>query len=260
VRAPGVVVLDEPGDLPSCVIEAVEAVKPDALLLQGAEEALDDAVLLRRVRRNELLLEPIVAARRPKAAALEDQAVVGANRRRGSSWPQRPEALDAGVLDGPLGLLGTATQGDLEADDLAVVAVDDGGQVGPAVDAAGDVREIHRPALVAHSRPRAATLDARPGRDLPLVDEPSLVLEDPVDRLAVDYDAVLETQHGRDHPVAVRRVLVDDETDELDQGFIERSLPAIVRTRARVPAAHPEHAAHATFRHGRQHLSHSSDV
>ena len=72
VRAPGVVVLDEAGDLPSCVIEAVEAVEPDALLLQGAKEALDDAVLLRGVGRDEFLLETIVPARRAEAPALED--------------------------------------------------------------------------------------------------------------------------------------------------------------------------------------------
>ena len=39
-----------------------EVVLPDVLLFQAAEEALDDAVLLRRVGRDVLLRETVVAA------------------------------------------------------------------------------------------------------------------------------------------------------------------------------------------------------
>lgn len=57
VRPLGVVPLDPPTDRSPRLREADEVALPDALLLQAAEEALDDPVLLRRVRRDELLAE-----------------------------------------------------------------------------------------------------------------------------------------------------------------------------------------------------------
>src|SRR4029434_8012531 len=91
VRALLVVPTDPRAQLSPGVLEADEAVLPDALLFQAAEEALDHPVLLRRVGRDELLREPIVTTRRPKAPALIDQPVVGADHRGGS---RRPSARD----------------------------------------------------------------------------------------------------------------------------------------------------------------------
>jgi hypothetical protein len=126
-------------------------VLPDALFLEGAEEALDQAVLLGGVGRDELLAEAVVPAGGPEAAGLEDQPVVGADHWGGPRRAKGPEATNARLLDGSLGFLGPPPQGKLEADDLAVVAVDHGGQVGPAVLAAGDVGDIHGPPFVAPS-------------------------------------------------------------------------------------------------------------
>ncbi len=52
MRAPGVGAMNPGDDLPSWVREVGEGVQPDALFLEGAEEAFDDAVLLGGVRRN----------------------------------------------------------------------------------------------------------------------------------------------------------------------------------------------------------------
>src|SRR5262245_66614348 len=95
VRALLVVPADPRAQLAPRVVEAGEVVLPDAFLLQTAEEALDDAVLLRRVGRDEFLGQPIVAARRPKPATLIDQAVAGANRRRAACQPQRAAPFPA---------------------------------------------------------------------------------------------------------------------------------------------------------------------
>src|SRR4030095_9768094 len=87
-----VVPADPRGQLTLRVVEAGEVVLPDTFLLQAAEEALDDAVLLRRVGRDELLGQPIVATRRPKPPALIDQDVVRADAGvagRGDGVPRR---------------------------------------------------------------------------------------------------------------------------------------------------------------------------
>ncbi len=64
VRALRVVPADPYGQLAPGVLEVDEVVLPDAFLLQGAEEALDDSVLLRCVRENGRLRP---GGRRPPA-------------------------------------------------------------------------------------------------------------------------------------------------------------------------------------------------
>ena len=46
---------------------------PDALLFETPKEALNHAILLRRVRRDEFLRQPVVATGSAEAAALKDQ-------------------------------------------------------------------------------------------------------------------------------------------------------------------------------------------
>src|SRR4029434_11189449 len=113
------------------VLEADEAVLPDALLLQASEEALDDPVLLGRVRCDELLHESVVSTRRAKASTLIDQAVVGADDRCSSARAQGAEPFQTGLLDTPLGLLRPPAQCELVADELPVVAIDHRGEMGP---------------------------------------------------------------------------------------------------------------------------------
>jgi hypothetical protein len=95
---------------------------------------------------------------------------------------QGAEAPEAGSLEGPLGPTGAAAQGELVADDLTVVAVDDGRQVIPAVRSAGDVGQVDRPAHVARRKDAPAALDAGSRRHPALMHEPVFRLEDAVDR------------------------------------------------------------------------------
>jgi hypothetical protein len=92
-------------------------VLPDAFFLEGSEEALDHAVLLRRVGRDELLLEAVVLAGRPETTGLEDQPVVAANGWCLARWSERSKATNAGLLDRALGFLGASPKGELDADD-----------------------------------------------------------------------------------------------------------------------------------------------
>ncbi len=57
------------------VLDAFESVAMHALRLQRPNEALDHAVLLRSVRGDELLLQPVVADDGHEEVAGEDQAI-----------------------------------------------------------------------------------------------------------------------------------------------------------------------------------------
>ena len=68
VRAPVVVVVDPSPDLHPGVFQGGEALRPAQLLLESLDEALTQAVLLRRVRRDVFLLQAVVADHRPVLA------------------------------------------------------------------------------------------------------------------------------------------------------------------------------------------------
>lgn len=59
MRALGVVVPDPLRDHTLCMTERFKEVLPDALLLEASDEALDQTILLGRVRRDELLPQTI---------------------------------------------------------------------------------------------------------------------------------------------------------------------------------------------------------
>ena len=59
MRAAMIVEADPVTDGAGRMLDAVEALAVDALLLQSADYALDHAVLLRAVRRDELLLQAV---------------------------------------------------------------------------------------------------------------------------------------------------------------------------------------------------------
>ena len=62
--------------------EAAEVMQPDTLLFETTKEALDETILLGRIRRNELLAQTIIAAGGTKAPALKDESIIAPNYRR----------------------------------------------------------------------------------------------------------------------------------------------------------------------------------
>jgi hypothetical protein len=82
MRTHDVVPLDPLGNGSASLGEAAKVMQPDALLFKTTKEALDEAILLRRVRCNEFLAQTVIAASGAKAPALEDESVVAANYRR----------------------------------------------------------------------------------------------------------------------------------------------------------------------------------
>lgn len=68
-----------------------------ALFFHRADHAFDHPVLLRAVRRDELLAQPIVSHQRGVAARGEDQPVIGSQQERRRHASQSPEAGDQGM-------------------------------------------------------------------------------------------------------------------------------------------------------------------
>lgn len=71
-----VVVSDPAIDHYPGLAQRLEAMEPDALFLQGTEEALDEPVLLWCIRRRELLRQPIGLHRARVVPATEDQTII----------------------------------------------------------------------------------------------------------------------------------------------------------------------------------------
>lgn len=78
--------------------QRLEGMEPDALFLQGTEESLDEAVLLRGLRRRELLGKAIGLYRAGVVATAENEPVIGAKGQRMLNAPQRPEPIDQRFL------------------------------------------------------------------------------------------------------------------------------------------------------------------
>ena len=106
------------------MLGAFEAVAMYALLLQRADEALDHAVLLRAVGRDELLLQPVAADNGCDVVAGEDQAVVGAQQELLFDPAQGGESRDQRMLEGGACCRGLAGLRQMPARKLARVAVD----------------------------------------------------------------------------------------------------------------------------------------
>jgi len=66
-----------PNDPPR-LLKRLERVLPDTLVFQTPKEPLNHPILFGRIRRDELLLQPIVSTGLAKPATLENQPVIAA--------------------------------------------------------------------------------------------------------------------------------------------------------------------------------------
>ena len=128
-----VVELDSVANDTAGMLQSLEAVAVDALLLQPANHPLHQAVLLRGVGRDEVLLQPIAFDQRRVTAAGEDQAVVRAQQEGLLHASQAAETGDQGLLQRRLGGARFAAPRDMPAQQLPAEAVDHQCQCGPAV-------------------------------------------------------------------------------------------------------------------------------
>src|SRR5271165_440277 len=153
--------------------EGAEVMLPDTLLFETAEEAFDETVLFRGVGGDELLTQAVIAASGTKTPALKDQAIVATHHWGGTFRTQSAETSQAGLLEGTLGFLGTATQRELITSHFAVVAIDNRSQMAPAVGTARHMRHVHRPPLIAMLRATSKSVSPRPRRRRALMNQPA---------------------------------------------------------------------------------------
>ena len=213
-----------PNDPPR-LLKRLERVLPDTFFFETPKEPFDDPVLFRRVRCDELLLQPIVPTGLPEPATLEDQAIVAAENRR-PDGTERPEPREAGCFDRPLSLLCSTAERKLIADDFAIMAVDHRRKMRPAVLPTGDMRHIHRPPFIAATCPTGPASHTRAwGRDA-LMHEPPLLLQHAIDRLPIDDDPIPKLQQHPQSPIPKRGMDLNPIPQPLQPGWVGAPAPS----------------------------------
>ena len=120
-----VVELNPSGDLLSGVGRISKVVQPDTFFLERAKPSLDHAVLLRSVRRDELLVQTVLDASACEPFRGKDLAIVTAqNRALFSFGVDQAKLLQTPHFQRRFGLLGSASLADMKPDNLAGAAVD----------------------------------------------------------------------------------------------------------------------------------------
>ena len=108
MRAPGVVEPDPVTDDPAGMLPGFEAMPVQALFFQRADHALHQAVLLRAVRRDELLLQAVAAYQLRITVTGENQAVIRTQQEGLRNTSQDAEPGNQRLLQGCLGSAGLA--------------------------------------------------------------------------------------------------------------------------------------------------------
>ena len=120
------------------VLDILEAMPMRALFFERTDDTLNHAVLLRAVRRDELLAQPVASRQRGVAARREDQSVVRSQQERRRHAPQCSETGDQGVFQGTASGAGLAATRQMPAEQLAGMTVDQQRQRGSAIPARPD--------------------------------------------------------------------------------------------------------------------------
>ncbi len=150
----GVVEADPFSDDARGVLLSFEAMTMYALLLQYSDHTFDHPVLLRAVRRDELLAKA-VATHHPRVCPRgEDQPVIRPQKERAIDAPEAAEACYQRLLERRRCRRRFAATRKLPAEQLSRVTVDDERQGLPTVTTGPDVAQIGGPAFVRHRRHR----------------------------------------------------------------------------------------------------------
>lgn len=133
MRAPVVVKAYPVSDHAAGVLYGLEAMSMRALFVERADHAFNHAILLRAVRCDELLTQPVASHQRGVAARREDQPVVGSQQERHRHAAQRPEAGNQGMLQRAAGGASLAASRQVPGKQLACMAVNHQRQRCPAI-------------------------------------------------------------------------------------------------------------------------------
>ena len=156
----GVVGADPLSDDTRGVLLGFKAMMMDALLFQRLDDAFDHAVLLRAVRRDELLPKTITTHEARISPRREHQPVVRPQQERCRNASQRPEPHDQRLLERRHRRRCSAASRELPAKEFSRVTVDHESLGLPAITARPDAAQIRCPAFVRRRCHRWQRLDA----------------------------------------------------------------------------------------------------
>jgi hypothetical protein len=212
MRAPVVIKTNPvPDDTTTGVLQSLESMTMNALVLGGSDDPLDHAVLLRGVRGDELLLQPIALDQGGVASAREDQAVVRSQKERLLNAAKVPVASDQGLLQRGLCGLGSSAAAEVPSEQFPGVAIDHQGQRSPVVPATPNPAHIRGTALIWSRGNRRQRLNPRPESNRSFTNLPAHDLEHALDGVLVH---VQQVRYGA---IPEGRVLLDHGLDRLDE-------------------------------------------
>jgi hypothetical protein len=126
------------------------------------------------------------------------------------------ESGDMGSFAAPIhrwlsfGFLRPTPQGELPAYQLPIAAVDHSHEVRPSICTAGNVSQIHRPPTVARFRAAHRGLHPWSRPHLPLMHQPSLSLQKPINPFPIDVFPKPISKQRPQSPIPVGRMLLDE--------------------------------------------------
>lgn len=188
MRSAVVVELDPVGNHSAGVLLAFKSMSMGALHIKRSDQALDHAVLLRAVRRDELLAQAVAFDQAGKAEAGEDETVVGSQQEALGDAAKAAEAGNQGLFQCGFSGLRFATPGELPAEQLAGVAVHDQGERQPAIPAGPDPTQVGCPALIRALRDRWQRLNPGSVTDGALAHLPAFELKDALNGVLVHVE------------------------------------------------------------------------
>src|SRR5262245_13417832 len=233
----GVVLLEPRRNHDEGLVAAGKPVMPEALLFQRPEEALDHPVLLWRVRRDVLLVEPVAAHDAHKDLAPNTSPL--SDRRLSGAWPYSIRRSRSASSSVAAAIRATPDRDSRQPTIVRSQAVDDRRQMKPAVLPKEDVRGVDRPAHIRPCNARDPAPGARPLAARSLADRPADRLDNLTVPLAVDSSMQPPPHEHRKPPQPVVGIRGDQPADQLHQRLVKldgpRPLPAIVERRPRHP-------------------------
>lgn len=148
MRTTVIVKTDPVADDTCGVLDALEAVTVGALFFEGTDDPLDHAILLWAMRGDELLFQTIATNQSREVPACKNQAVVRAKKEFVLDAAKGAKPADQSVFQSRAGGGCFAGSGDVPAQKLSRVAIDDQGQRCPTVFSGPNAGQVRGPALV----------------------------------------------------------------------------------------------------------------
>ena len=215
-----VVVADPLGDDDLRFGVRLEPVLPNAFELERSHERFRNPVLLRRVRKDEFLMEPIRLREFSIELGSVNERVVGTKQNSGVRHRQRAKAINESIFKCPSRLDRIIALAYVETNAFAISAVENCVKVNQTVPARPNVRRIGSPAHVRDRDDADTRFDARRTAFLkPTMTLPAFDLHDSLHGFAI-HSELLHAKTRPNHSISKIRLGIDHVLDPLRKNLI----------------------------------------